>query len=181
MTDVERSLFWFVAGAAATAAVAWVAFQVQQEGIAPAVLFPLLVGAALGAALAAIRHFTRRPRRRVTIAAAACWGLLAVVAQDYIGHRDRLRDYDDEMARQHPLAIAALEESSLRPSFAGHLSDTLHSQGIWWGLDAVLTAAAAGLVVGLAARDNAERACTPAASVKAHGGASAPNNPISGE
>ena len=28
-----------------TVAVAWVAFQVQQEGIAPAVLFPLLLGA----------------------------------------------------------------------------------------------------------------------------------------
>jgi hypothetical protein len=153
MNHVERSLIWFVAGAAATAAVAWVAFQVQQEGIAPAVLFPLLVGAALGTALAAIRHFTRRPPRRTAIAAAACWGLLAVVAQDYIGHSDRLRDYDGELAKQHPLAAVELEDSPLRPTFARHLSDTLRSKPVWWALDLVLTAAAASLAIGLTARD----------------------------
>ena len=49
LNDAERGVVWLLASLAWTAALAWVAFQVQQADVAPAVLFPLAVVAALGA------------------------------------------------------------------------------------------------------------------------------------
>lgn len=149
MNNTERYLIWFLAGALASAAVAWIAFQIQQDGIAPAVLFPILVGAVLGAALWAIGHLVRLPGRRAAIAGAVCWGLLTACAQDYIGHRYRLRLYDDELGRQNPLAAVAARDGELRPTFIDHLGGKLRAKPVWWTLDLVLTAAAAGIVTAL--------------------------------
>ncbi|MEX0978810.1 MAG: hypothetical protein WDZ48_08170 [Pirellulales bacterium] len=146
MNNPERYLIWFLSAALATAAVAWIAFQIQQNGVAPAILFPLLVGVVLGAALATIGRIVRVPPRRAAAILALCWGLLAALAQDYIGHRVRLRHYDDELGR-NPLAAAMSREGQLRPTFADHLAGKLQADPVWWTLDLVLTAAAAGLDV----------------------------------
>jgi hypothetical protein len=146
MNNPKRYLIWFLSAALATLAVAWIAFQIQQNGVAPAILFPLLVGAALGSALAAIQHQLGVPSRRAAALLAVCWGLLAALGQDYIGHRVRLRQYDEELGR-NPLAAAVWREDSPRPTFANHLAGKLQTDPLWWTLDLVLTAAAAGLVV----------------------------------
>jgi hypothetical protein len=145
MNTAERYLIWLLSAAIVTAAVAWVAFQIQQNGVAPAILFPILVGAVLGTALAAIGRIVRVPPRRVAAIGAVCWGLLAAFAQDYIGHSYRLRQYDDEL-RQNPLAAALAREDPLRPTLADHLRGKLQGDPVWWPLDLVLTAAAAGIV-----------------------------------
>jgi len=152
MNHAERYLIWFVSAALATAAIAWIAFQVQQDGIAPAVLFPLLVGTVLGAALVAIGRFARRPGRRMAVIAAIGWGLLAVVAQDYIGHRYRLRQYNEELNRENPLAVAVAREGEMLPSFSNHLAETWRGRPVWWSLDLALTAAAAAIVTAIGAR-----------------------------
>ena len=152
MNRLERTLLWFAVGTLASVALAWVAFQVQQEQFAPAVLFPLAVGALLGALLLAVRRATAWPGPRLAIAAAVCWGLLLVVAQDYIGHRRRLRAFDEQLADAHPLAMAVTKESDMRPSFVDHLSSRVRQQPWWWTLDLVLTAAAAGGVVAIGLR-----------------------------
>ncbi len=123
--------------------MAWIAFQIQQEAIAPAVLFPLAAGAALGALLVAAHRYTARPRRRTAIFLAIVWGLLLVVAQDYIGHRYRLRQFDAEVVAAHPLAAALVHQSDVRPTFARHVSDRFRARPGWWTLDLVLTASAA--------------------------------------
>jgi hypothetical protein len=105
-----------------------------------------LVGAALGAALVAIGRVVGGPSRRVAAIGAVCWGLLAGFGQDYIGHRYRLRQYDDEL-QQNPLAAALVADGPLRPTFADHLRGKLQGDPAWWTLDLALTAAAAGLVV----------------------------------
>ncbi|REK10284.1 MAG: hypothetical protein DWQ37_16930 [Planctomycetota bacterium] len=152
MNQAERRLLWFVCSTLAAAALAWVAFQVQQEGIAPVVLFPVLVGALLGAAVAGVRQFTALPGRGTTIVAAVVLGLLVVAAQDYIGHRQRLRLYSDELRAGHPLAAAAAAEGDFRPTFVHHLQARLRDRPVWWTLDFVFTAAAAGVVAAIATR-----------------------------
>jgi len=152
MNNTERLLIWFLAGGLATAGIAWVAFQVQQEGVAPAVLFPLAVGAAVGGALVAIGRFTHGPGRRAAVVGAVCFGLAAAVGQDFVAHRYRVRSYENELAEQ-PLAAAVAEEGDLRPTFGKHLARTFRSHGAWWTADLLLTAAAAGIVCGLGTRD----------------------------
>jgi hypothetical protein len=139
----ERYAAWLVLSGLATAAVGWTAFQVQQEGFAPAVLFPLGVGAALGAVLTAISGKLMVPGRRAAVAAAIAWGLLAVVGQDYIGHRRHLREYVGELERHGPLVAAARDSDELRPTFPEYLSARVRSRPAWWCLEALLTAAAA--------------------------------------
>jgi len=164
MSHAERLVIYLLAAALASAAVAWIAFQIQQEGVAPAVLFPILVGAALGAALVALGRFARLPARRWAVFGAVCWGLLAACAQDYIGHRYRLRLYDGELSRQNPLATAAAREGEMRLTFTDHLAGKLRAKPVWWTLDLVLTAAAAGIVAALGSRNElASRARPPGA------------------
>ncbi len=155
MNHAERNLAWFLGGFLSTAAVAWIAFQIQQEQFAPAVLFPLAAGATLGMLLLAVRRYTQRPRRASAVGSAIAWGLLLVVAQDYIGHRVRLGQFDAEIAGGHPLAAAMAGERELRPTFGEHLAARFRGQPVWWTLDLVLTAAAAGTVVLLGARPRA--------------------------
>ncbi len=143
----ERYAAWLVASALATAAISWTAFQIQQEGLAPAVLFPLSVGAALGVVLSAISRHALVPGRRAAVAAAIFWGLLAVVGQDYIGHRRHLRAYDVELERHGSLVAAALDaEGQLRPTFSQYLSGRVRSRTAWWCVEVLLTAGAAAAV-----------------------------------
>jgi hypothetical protein len=139
----ERYAAWLVLSGLATAAVSWTAFQIQQEGFAPAAVFPLGVGAALGSLLSAISRKFMVPRRRAAVAAAIAWGLLAVVGQDYIGHRRHLREYDSELARHGPLVAVARDSDGLRPTFPEYASGRVRSRPVWWCLEALLTAVAA--------------------------------------
>lgn len=145
MNRVERNLLWFVGGAAATAAVAWIAFGLQQAGFAPAAAFPLLVGAALGACLAALWRSLRAPGPRAAVISAFVWGLLVVVGQDYIGHRHRVRQFADEIAAQNSPAALAVAGAA-EPTFADHLAAIVGRAPWWWSLELVLTATAAAAV-----------------------------------
>jgi hypothetical protein len=155
MNRAERILLWLLGGSASAVALAWIAFQIQQEQFAPAVLFPLAVGAALGVALLLVRRWTQWPNRRLAAASAIAWGLLLVVGQDYIGHRVRLGQFDAEIAGGHPLAAAMVGERDLRPSFGEHLATRFRGAPLWWTLDFVLTAAAAAAVVVIGAKNSA--------------------------
>lgn len=150
---VERLLLWLIANLLLCAAVAWVAFQMQQEQFAPAVLFPLAVGIALGAGGCAILRLTRWPRRRAALAAALVWGLLVVVGQDYIGHRRHLRAYEDVLAQQDSLAVlASAQQREMQSGFAAYLAGRVRQHPVWWSVEIVLTAAAAVATTGIGIR-----------------------------
>lgn len=147
MNRLDRMLAWLLACSAGTVAVAWIGFHLQQEGFAPAVLFPLLVGGALGALCAAARRLTAFPSTRVAVATAIVWGLLAVVGQDYFGHRRRLRSLDEQLAATGTVgALASSQVHELRPDFGQHVRGLARRQPVWWTVDLVLTAMAAGTV-----------------------------------
>jgi hypothetical protein len=136
-------------------AVAWIAFQLQQDEIAPAVLFPLGVGAALGAGEAMIARLIGGPGVRWAVAVTLMAGLLAVVAQDYIGHRHHLRAYAEQIGNSHPLAeLVVHHEQPLGPRFDAYLAGKVRSQPLWWGLEAVLTAGAAATAIAWAMQKN---------------------------
>jgi hypothetical protein len=158
MHYAERYVIWVLGGTLAAAGIAWVAFQIQQEGVAPAGLFSAAVGAAIGGAAAAIGRAVRLQRRRVAAIAAVCWGMAAVVRQDYFAHRQRMRLYDEELARQHPLAAAVAHEAELRPTFGEYLAGKVRAQPGWWTMDLLVTAAAAGVAAGLVTRQGNKRA-----------------------
>ena len=81
------------------------------------------------------------------MAGAIIWGLLAVIGQDYIGHRRHLRAYDSELERHGSLVAVALEaDGQLRPTFTQYLSGRVRSQPVWWCLEVLLTAGAAAAV-----------------------------------
>ncbi len=152
MNPLERHLLWFVGGTLTSLALAWIAFQVQQQQIAPAVLFPLAVGGVLGAALRLLQKQTQLGNLALVLACVAAWGLLLVVMQDYIGHRLRLRAFDEQIAASHPLAAAIAGETGVRPTFGEHLKARVRSQPVWWSLDVILIVAAACGAVAIGSR-----------------------------
>ncbi|MEX2114404.1 MAG: hypothetical protein WD845_14515 [Pirellulales bacterium] len=153
MNRYDRYLVWLLACAAATVAVAWIAFGLQQEGIAPAILFPLMVGGVLGAIGVVVRRFTQVPGVRVAVAAAVVWGLLVVVGQDYIGHRRRLEVLEDQLTAQGPVgALASTQVIELRPDFFEYVVGLAEREPVWWTIDLVCTAAAAACVTAWGAR-----------------------------
>ncbi len=153
MNRLDRYLVWLLMCAAGTAAVAWIAFQLQQEGVAPAVLFPLAVGGVLGGIGVVVRRMAQVPGLRVAVAAAVVWGLLAVVGQDYIGHRRRVRVLEEQLTAEGPVgALAASQMDELRPAFAEHLMGQAEREPVWWTIEVVCTAGAAALTTAWGAR-----------------------------
>jgi hypothetical protein len=143
MTRIERVGLWLVAQSGLVGAIAWIAFQLQQESIAPAVLFPLVVGGILGALTAIIVRAVGWPGLRVAVLGALVAGLLVVIAQDYIGHRHRVRQLADQISRQDPLAQAIAGSDFARPQFTSYLAGKFRAQPAWWTLDLLLTSVAA--------------------------------------
>jgi hypothetical protein len=152
----DGHLLWFLGGTLVCAAVAWIAFGVQQEGIAPAILFPLAVGGTLGAALAMLRRAIGGPARRWAVPSAFAWGLLVVIGQGYIGHRHRLAEYHQQLAEQAPLAMVETRASGLEARFIDYLAGLAGREPMWWTLELVLTAAAAALVTAWSTRTGAQ-------------------------
>jgi hypothetical protein len=148
----QQIALWLLGQGLVTSALAWAAFQAQQDGVAPAVLFPLAVGAAVGAACAGLARFLGVPPARAVIVSAACWGLLAVVGQDYIGHRHHVRQYERQLSGQSSLAALALDEQALRPSFASYLRGVVSRQPGWWIFDLAATTLAAAVAATLCRR-----------------------------
>lgn len=150
---VDRYCAWIAGCVLSALGVSWVGFQAQQERIAPAVLFPLAVGAAVAGGVLATRRAVRVPARGAAIAVAAALGLLVVFAQDYIGHRHRVRLYDDELARQtSPLGLAAGIETALRPAFGEYLIARMREQPLWFALELAITSLGAASLTALGTR-----------------------------
>src|SRR5579859_5968767 len=68
---IERYLLWILLSALTTGALAWIAVELQTRRIAPAILFPVLIGIALAAALEGVSRLVDvRPGRRWLVAVA---------------------------------------------------------------------------------------------------------------
>ncbi len=148
MNPLDRYLVWLGGGTLAALALSWIAFQIQQQQFAPVVLFPLAVGLIFGGLLVLLNRVALVSSLALLIGCTGAWGLLLVVAQDYIGHQTRLAALDEQIAASHPLAAAMANQTDVRPTFGEHLVARVRSQPVWWPLDVLLiVATACGLVV----------------------------------
>ena len=130
-------------------AVAWAAFSLQHQDFVPFVLFPLiyplLVGAVLGAGQVGILRLTGVMSRRWALTAAVLMGLLAATGQDYIGYLTQRRALDAYQSK-HPQWALAVQR--IGPGgFGDFLANGWQAQPLLRTLDALLTAAGSLIVV----------------------------------
>jgi hypothetical protein len=135
------NLIGYLAGLMWCAGIGALAFEVQQERFAPVVIFPLAVGALVGLGIERLVRFNNRQSTSSAVAVAALGGLLAVLAQDYIGHRHRVRLYEAELARHDVVDIS--QDAPGRPEFLEYLAAQARGRPGWFAADVVLTSAGA--------------------------------------
>lgn len=131
--------------------VALLAFELQQLGFAPAVVFPLAIGAAAGGSLLlAERLVGERLRRGRWMIAAVC-ALAAVVGQEAIGYVKVQRP--QEAARLSDPRLEMFRDEGFAPSptrFTSYLAAHLRDEPLWWTLDLLLAlAGGVGMVLWL--------------------------------
>ena len=135
----------------ASLTIGWLAFLISRAGVAPAVLFPVSVGLAVGAAQTAVlqKLHLSLPGFAVAILSLAC-GTLAVASEDYSGYRDYLGDFEKVQSREHLASVAQAATDQWRPAgFLAYLSAVIRRDPVWWPVDAVLTLLAAAVVAGV--------------------------------
>jgi hypothetical protein len=132
----------------------WQGFLISRAGVAPAVLFPIGVGVAVGAAQTAIvRKLEWSPRCFEAILLGLVCGGLAVATEDYSGYRDHLSRFA-EVQRGDRLAsiVQATTDHWQAPGFLAYLSAVVRRDPVWWSVDAALTPLAAAVVAGVTSR-----------------------------
>ncbi len=122
----------------------------------PVLVFPLLMGAISGAAVAALIKVWPDLRRRAVLMAAALAGLTFFGGQHFFAHRQYLANYETTRLKNPPLQLLEQALADLKPMpladflhysarerFYGPLQ--LHGAGVWmsWAFDGLLTVAAA--------------------------------------
>jgi hypothetical protein len=138
-------LKWYVAGATAAIAIAWLAALLQLADYAPLGLLPLAIGLAIGAFLGAIAATQRVAGRHRLIVGTVLLSLLTVFAEHAWLYRDFRRQWQEARSASPETAMFRPEEPwSPREYFERELTP---QRAALWCLDAALiTAAAAGTV-----------------------------------
>ncbi|MGA2034120.1 MAG: hypothetical protein ABSG68_17900 [Thermoguttaceae bacterium] len=163
-------LLWLPASALLGCLAAWVAMEAQRL-FAPLLLFPILVGVGLGALLVGLMRVAQVGHRRSILCGTVLAGVTAILLQHYISFckvRSALRDRVMEGARAANSGLPPSTE--LADKVAGGFLDYMQEQAArgrpisphysargwlaWlsWGLDGLLTLAAAIAMVLPAAR-----------------------------
>jgi ABC-type uncharacterized transport system permease subunit len=138
-------LIWYITGAGAAVAIAWVGAMLHVSGHAPLGLVSLGVGAALGAALSAIAATLRVASRSQLIFGTLMFAVMTALAQHAWLYVDFRRQWHEARAASPEVALFR-PESPWSP--AEYLARELTPvQTALWTLDAALVAAAAVAVV----------------------------------
>lgn len=137
-----RLLIWLSAAGLAVMVIAWLGFVLQQNSVAPAGIFSLVIGAAIGGATACIwrglglgGHFPAF--------AALIWALLAVIVQEQIAYRQYLMVRAEAMRQNAQLRAVFERTEATTPSFGSFVETRFKRNKAWWLADGVLTALAA--------------------------------------
>jgi hypothetical protein len=143
--EMRAFLLWLVPAVAVGLAVARVSVWVQPH-FAPVVLFPLLIGAALGALVCGLLHLARLSDRRLAVIGTVLLAVLAAAAE----HAFFYLDY--RVAHARKALAAGISEDELSPAdFTAYMraqaaSDRLQIP-LWIGNAAAMVVAAAGVVI----------------------------------
>jgi hypothetical protein len=155
---------WLAGSLVAACGWAWAATRLQAS-FAPVLLFPLLVGAAVGATTVGLARLCRINALPTLAAGAMLCGMAAVVGQHYLAYLEYRRAHESARGADPRLALVESQGQSVAP--AGFLSfleaqarrgrkfSVNQSAGsspaggaVWalWALDGALVVAAAGIV-----------------------------------
>ena len=138
-------LIWYITGAGAAVAIAWLAAMLHLSGHAPLGLLSLGVGAALGAALNTLAAMLRVAGRSPTVVSTVIFALVTVLAQHAWLYVDFRRQWHEARAASPEVALFR-PESPWSP--AEYLTRELTpGRAALWALDAALVVAAAVAVV----------------------------------
>jgi hypothetical protein len=149
----QLALAMLLAGLA-TLLIGWLAFLISRAGVAPAVLFPIGTGLAVGAAQTVI---LRKLDLSLPWFGAAIFGLLcgglAVATEDYSGYRDYVGRYAEVQRGDRLASIVSSTTDHWQPAgFLAYLSAVIRRDPVWWSVDAVLTPLAAAAVAAATSR-----------------------------
>ena len=146
---VVRTIAWSVACLCISGMVAFVAFAVQQQDLIPGaiypVIFPMLVGAAVGVGSALVARGLGLPSAWLMLGVVV-WAAGAVIGQDYFAFTRYRQAYAEMEDRNPRLELLRRAEGDLSPlTFHAFLQARVERNWIGWSLDAVLTIAAAAV------------------------------------
>jgi hypothetical protein len=138
-------LLWLVPAVVVALAVARVSVWVQPH-FAPVVLYPLLIGAALGALVCGLLHLARLSDRWLAVIGTVLLAVLAAAAE----HAFFYMDY--RIAHARKALAAGISEDELSPAdFKTYMSAQAASDRLqiplWIGNAAAMVVAAAGVVI----------------------------------
>ena len=160
---------WLAIAALAVAAIAGGAVAVQGR-FAPLLLWPILLGAALGVVAAQSAAACRVRRGAATVVVAGLAGALLVPAMQVIGWLQFRASYDRQVSGDPRLALVrSLSDELSPPDLATFLKRQAERGRNWiggrqtgavvwwsWGLDAVLAAVASAAAAGFVSRQRPE-------------------------
>jgi hypothetical protein len=145
-------LIWYITGAGAALAIAWLAAMLHVSGHAPLGLVSLGVGAALGALLSAIAASGHRPKggrlagQRLLVLSTIIFAIVTVLAQHAWLYIDFRRQWHEARAASPEVALFRAESPWSPAEYLAH--ELTPKQAALWALDAALiVAAAVGVVV----------------------------------
>jgi ABC-type uncharacterized transport system permease subunit len=138
-------LIWYITGAGAALAIAWLAAMLHVSGHAPLAIVSLGVGAALGATLSAMAATLRVAGQRNIILSTILFALVTIVAQHAWLYIDFRRQWHEARAASPEVALFR-PESPWSPAEYLARELTPGRAGLWT-LDAALVVAAAVAVV----------------------------------
>jgi hypothetical protein len=132
-------------------AIGWVAFQLQQQEVLPRfffpLIFPILVGAAMGGICAAMSQWLPAPRPLFLPLIAFLAGMAVVFAETWCSYRFYVTEIEDQIGR-HPLAAAArgAADDFAAVSFCRFIAVQIERSNNWWLVDAGLTVGTSAVV-----------------------------------
>jgi hypothetical protein len=154
-TNTRTFLLWFAPALVVGLAVARVSVWVQPH-FAPMILYPLLIGAALGAILCGLAQLAKLGVARLAIAGTIVVALLAAVAEHGFFYLDFVARESIERSRRM-LEAGVPDEGLSSVSFAEYMrwqGSLDRRQILLWIGNAALMAAAAGGMVGWYVKTN---------------------------
>jgi hypothetical protein len=138
-------LIWYITGAGAALAIAWLAAMLHASGHAPLGLLSLGVGASLGAALSAIAGSQRLAGTGKLILSTIIFAITTVLAQHAWLYIDFRRQWHEARAASAEIAMFRPESPWSSAEYLAH--ELTPGRVTLWALDAALIVAAAVAVV----------------------------------
>ena len=144
MALARQKFAWCAASAAATIVAAWIAFQLQQSDLLPAllwpILFPLALGGIVGGSCGAIAARLRIRDLRWILPVAALAGVGAVVVQEAFAFGTYRRQFEAMADRDAKFRFFQAAEPQLAPAgFPRFVWTRIQKDPFYWTIDAILT------------------------------------------